>query len=67
MAAQSVTILIVLTYVNYYDDLIRLGWHTWATPARDVCIWLTISITVVSGLLYIRRAIAMYRAKALTP
>jgi len=67
MVAQSLTILIVLTYVNYYDHLTRLGWDYWATSIRNVCIWATITITVLSGILYVQRAISMYRASALTP
>jgi CDP-diacylglycerol--glycerol-3-phosphate 3-phosphatidyltransferase len=63
MVFQSVTILIILTYVNY------LGWlnkHStllyWATIFRDICIWLTVGITVLSGLLYVQRAVSMFRA-----
>jgi CDP-diacylglycerol--glycerol-3-phosphate 3-phosphatidyltransferase len=64
MVAQSVTILVILAYVNYYDWLHR-RWDPYATIFRDVCIWLTIAITVLSGLLYVQRAVAMYRAKQL--
>jgi CDP-diacylglycerol--glycerol-3-phosphate 3-phosphatidyltransferase len=62
MVFQSVTILIILAYVNY------LGWlreypslYHWTTIFRDICIWLTVGITVLSGLLYVQRAIAMFR------
>jgi CDP-diacylglycerol--glycerol-3-phosphate 3-phosphatidyltransferase len=68
MVFQSVTILIILTYVNY------LGWlrdHRsllyWATIFRDVCIWLTVGITVLSGLLYVQRAIGMFRLSKTKP
>ena len=60
MAFQSGTILAILVYVNYYKWL-----HEHAEPSariiRDVGIWGTVGITVISGLLYIQRAMAMYR------
>jgi CDP-diacylglycerol--glycerol-3-phosphate 3-phosphatidyltransferase len=58
MVVQSVTILVILVYVNYYHNLQH---HLWAQWSRDICIWLTILITVVSGLQYIQRAIVLYR------
>jgi CDP-diacylglycerol--glycerol-3-phosphate 3-phosphatidyltransferase len=64
MVAQSITILVILTYVNYYKWL-HDHWDPWATRVRDLFIWATIVITVVSGLLYIQRAVAMYRASQL--
>jgi CDP-diacylglycerol--glycerol-3-phosphate 3-phosphatidyltransferase len=60
MVFQSATILTILLYVNYYDWIqnhIQAG----ATAFRDFCIWGTVVITVVSGLMYVRRAILMYR------
>ncbi len=65
MVAQSVTILIILAYVNYRGWLLAHHWDRGATLCRDVCIWLTIAITVLSGLLYVQRAMAMYRERAL--
>ena len=35
----------------------------YATYVRDFGIWGTVAITVISGLLYIQRAVAMYREK----
>jgi CDP-diacylglycerol--glycerol-3-phosphate 3-phosphatidyltransferase len=63
MVFQSVTILIILTYVNYLPWL-REHPHLLqaATIFRDACIWLTVGITVLSGVLYVRRAVAMFRA-----
>lgn len=61
MVFQSVTILVILTYVNYHGWLRDHRWELSARIFRDVCIWLTIGITVLSGLLYIQRAVAMYR------
>jgi CDP-diacylglycerol--glycerol-3-phosphate 3-phosphatidyltransferase len=62
MVFQSVTILIILAYVNYLRWLTEEHWERPARIFRDICIWATIVITVVSGLLYVQRAIAMYRA-----
>src|SRR5262245_54524063 len=53
MVFQSVTILVILTYVNYLKWLSDHGWLTTATWLRDICIWATIAITVISGLLYV--------------
>jgi hypothetical protein len=50
-----VTILVILVYVNYLRD------YDWARIVRDSCIWATIVITVLSGLLYVQRAVAMHR------
>jgi CDP-diacylglycerol---glycerol-3-phosphate 3-phosphatidyltransferase len=63
MVFQSVTILVILIYVNYLD---RLGsGHAQLRAVglfcRDFCIWATVGITVLSGLLYVQRAVAMYR------
>jgi len=61
MTLQSVTILIILGYVNYIDFWQRSGWDSVAQWVRDVFIWLTVAITLLSGLTYIRRASALYR------
>jgi CDP-diacylglycerol--glycerol-3-phosphate 3-phosphatidyltransferase len=61
MVFQSVTILVILVYVNYRQALFERGYLDWATYFRDFCIWATVAITVYSGLLYAHRAIAMYR------
>jgi CDP-diacylglycerol--glycerol-3-phosphate 3-phosphatidyltransferase len=61
MVFQSVTILVILVYVNYYKALEKRGYLWGATQFRDFCIWATVAITVLSGLLYIQRAITMYR------
>jgi CDP-diacylglycerol--glycerol-3-phosphate 3-phosphatidyltransferase len=59
MAIQSATILVILMYVNYYATLRR---YDAAQYTRDAFIWLTLIITVASGLLYVQRAVALYRA-----
>ena len=68
MVLQSATILVILVYIRYrgYFELHR-DYDWWITIVRDLCIWLTIIVTVLSALNYIQRAIAMYRAKAISP
>jgi CDP-diacylglycerol--glycerol-3-phosphate 3-phosphatidyltransferase len=67
MVVQSVTILVILVYVNYYNDLKKIepldsfGNPKYSTLFRNFCIWVTVLVTVASGLLYIQKAIAMYR------
>jgi CDP-diacylglycerol--glycerol-3-phosphate 3-phosphatidyltransferase len=61
MVAQSVTILVILLYVNYYQSLLRHDYETAARHVRDFFIWATVVITVVSGMLYVQKAAAMYR------
>ena len=57
---QSGTILVILLYVNYYDR-IQAHAEPYARWFRDFCIWGTVAITVVSGLLYLQRAAAFFR------
>ena len=63
MGFQSGTILVILLYVNYYDWI-----QSHAEPAarwfRDFCIWGTVAITIISGLLYLQRAAALFREHA---
>lgn len=62
MALQSITILVILVYVNYYN---WLNHHAapYVTYLRDLCIWGTVAITLISGLMYIQRAVKMYQEK----
>ena len=62
MVFQSVTILVILVYVNYWDRSRNESLQRYGQYFRDFCIWATILITVLSGLLYIQRAITLYRA-----
>jgi CDP-diacylglycerol--glycerol-3-phosphate 3-phosphatidyltransferase len=66
MVAQSVTILVILAYVNYRGWLLHAQWDTPARWARDVFIYATLLITIWSGLLYVRRGIALYRSSMKT-
>jgi CDP-diacylglycerol--glycerol-3-phosphate 3-phosphatidyltransferase len=60
MGFQSAAIFVILIYVNYRGrmtgDVLR-----GATILRDVAIWGTVIITVISGLLYVQRAVSLYR------
>src|SRR4051794_32718159 len=62
MVFQSVTILVILVYVNYLPRLNASGFEHAATVFRDACIWATIAITVWSGLLYVQRMKSAYNA-----
>lgn len=64
MTLQSLTILVILVYVNYRGLLLQHGWEPRAAIARDVFIWLTLGVTVLSGLLYVRKAAPLLRATA---
>jgi CDP-diacylglycerol--glycerol-3-phosphate 3-phosphatidyltransferase len=61
MVFQSVTILVILIYVNYFAHHPGQSGEVGCRYFRDFCIWATIVITVVSGLLYVQRAVAMFR------
>lgn len=60
MVFQSVTILAILLYVNYFEPLGGTAENV-AHTVRDVCIWLTISITLFSGLSYVRKGVTLYQ------
>lgn len=62
MAFQSITILVILVYVNYMVPRAPSDLERYSRYFRDFCIWLTLIITTFSGLLYVQRAVAMYRA-----
>ncbi len=60
MVFQSVTILVILLYVNYFesrhdDAEVYTRWF------RDICIWATIAITLLSGVSYVRRGVNLYQ------
>lgn len=60
MVVQSVTILIILAYVNYLDNWGKWEIETYVRYFRDFAIWTTVVITVLSCVGYVRRAITMY-------
>jgi CDP-diacylglycerol---glycerol-3-phosphate 3-phosphatidyltransferase len=61
MVLQSFTILVILLYVNYRQQLRDADWERFAALVRDICIWATVIVTIFSGALYVRRAVALYR------
>jgi CDP-diacylglycerol--glycerol-3-phosphate 3-phosphatidyltransferase len=61
MGFQSGTILAILVYVNYLTQLSELHYETIARYVRDFGIWGTLLITVASGLMYVQKAVGMYR------
>jgi CDP-diacylglycerol---glycerol-3-phosphate 3-phosphatidyltransferase len=62
MVFQSVTILVILVYVNYQDRL-SANMEVYARGLRDFCIWATVAITIISGLLYVRQAVKLYQKR----
>jgi phosphatidylglycerophosphate synthase len=60
MGFQSGTILVILLYVNY-RRMMRPDVLRGATIFRDACIWMTLAITVISGLMYVQKAVALFR------
>jgi len=62
MVFQSVTILAILLYVNYFERR-HDTMETYARWIRDICIWATIAITLLSGVSYVRRGVSLYQGK----
>jgi CDP-diacylglycerol--glycerol-3-phosphate 3-phosphatidyltransferase len=60
MVVQSVTILVVLVYVNYFAVMHGTPAEKYFRWFRDLCVWVTVIVTVFSGLAYVRRAIVVY-------
>lgn len=61
MGFQTATILVILLYVNYRGQLIDAKMEQYARTFRDVAIWATILITIVSGLMYVQKAIVLFK------
>ena len=59
MVVQSVTILVVLVYVNYFAPRRGSTAEHALGFVRDLCVWTTVAVTVLSGLAYVRRALAV--------
>lgn len=65
MVVQSVTILIILVYVNslpWMQQNLSRSLQNAAEWFRDLSIYITLAVTVISGAMYLRRGIAIYRA-----
>lgn len=62
MVVQSITILVILVYVNYRGWLVaHPTWNQWAEHFRNFCIYLTLAITIYSGIVYVHRAVGLYK------
>ena len=59
MVVQSVTILVVLVYVNYFAPRRGAASERAFGFFRDLCVWTTVAVTVLSALAYVRRALAV--------
>jgi CDP-diacylglycerol--glycerol-3-phosphate 3-phosphatidyltransferase len=59
MVVQSVTILVVLVYVIYFATHPGTPAEKYFRYFRDFCVWTTVVVTVLSGLAYVRGAIAV--------
>ncbi len=62
MVCQSVTILVILLYVNSLHSLEEQGFEPAARYFRNFCIAVTVAVTVFSGLLYLRRGRTIYES-----
>ena len=61
MVIQSFTILAILVFVKYRGALLRHHWETPVRWMRDIFIWATVAVTVLSGLAYVQKAVVLYR------
>jgi CDP-diacylglycerol---glycerol-3-phosphate 3-phosphatidyltransferase len=61
MVTQSVTILVILVYVNYLKWFTDHHYEIWATYFRNFCIWVTLAVTVWSCLGYVLKAISIVK------
>lgn len=59
MILQCVTIGVILAYVNYHPVLVQNGYDPAARIIRDLCVWGTVIVTLISGALYVRRALQL--------
>ena len=61
MGFQSGTILAILLYVNYHDWLRDHRLELAARWVRNIGIWGTVAITLLSAMGYVRKAVVLYR------
>jgi CDP-diacylglycerol--glycerol-3-phosphate 3-phosphatidyltransferase len=68
MAFQSITILVILVYVNYFAAKRGL-WpaELYFRYFRNACVWGTVAVTVLSGLAYVQRALVVFARHARQP
>lgn len=60
MTLQSITILVILAFVNFRPWLQRHDWEQISAITRDVFIYATLLVTLYSGISYLQRAVAMF-------
>ena len=61
MTFQSATILVILVYVNYFARLRDVSnSELYFRYFRNFCVWGTVAVTVLSGLAYVQRALAVF-------
>lgn len=61
MVLQCVTIFVILVYVNYRPELIRIDAESAARIFRDVCVWVTVLVTLLSAATYLQRSVQLNR------
>lgn len=61
MVLQSITILVILVYVNNLNWLRDNDYDRYAMGFRDLCIWIMLAATLLSAFTYVRRAVTLYR------
>lgn len=61
MVIQSITILAILVFVNYLEVLKQHHWEEPVRWIRDIFIWATVAVTVLSGMAYVQKAVVLYR------
>lgn len=54
MGCQSVTIFVILVYVNYLHQFTTMGCEMQIRYFRNFCIWTTVIVTIYSALAYLR-------------
>jgi CDP-diacylglycerol--glycerol-3-phosphate 3-phosphatidyltransferase len=59
MVLQCITIFVILVYVNYRPELVRVDWDSTARIFRDICVWVTVAVTILSALTYVQKSIQM--------
>lgn len=61
MVLQCVTIFVILVYVNYRPELIRVDAEAAARIFRDICVWGTVLVTILSAWTYLSRSVQLNR------
>ncbi len=61
MVLQCITIFVILVYANYRPQLIRVEAEAAARIFRDVCVWVTVAVTILSAASYLQRSLQLNR------